>query len=114
MKDKAISRRATPRIVPPGTLEGFLEGSSKRLVICDISLGGMAIIADTPLPRNSMHVVKLTYRGVEVTTHMKAIHARRCPTGWIVGCSFVPSPTDRGPSVGDLLEDLTGSLISFD
>ena len=113
MKDEPVSRRASARIVPPKTLQVALEGTSKRYVIGDISLGGLSVISTEPLAVGSIFDVTLTYRDVVIQQRLKTIHSRKCPTGWIMGCAFVSRPRGRGPSIEDLMDDITGSMLSF-
>jgi hypothetical protein len=113
MQDKPVSRRSAVRIVPPKTLQASLESSRQRLVVCDISLGGLAVVSETPFPRNSTHVIKLAYRGIVITGGVRTAHCRKCPTGWLVGFAFVPVARGRGPSIEDLIDDLTGAMLTF-
>ena len=113
MKANPVNRRSAVRIVPPKTLQASLEGSKKKLVVYDISLGGVAVVSDTPFPLNSTHVVNLTHRGIVVSGSVRTAHCRKCPTGWLVGFAFTPVPRGRGPGIEDLIDDLTGAMITF-
>ena len=113
MDEEQLSRRSSARIVPPKNLQVSVAGSARRYLVGDISLGGLSLVSNAPLPVGSVHDITLTHGDMVIHQRIKAVHSRQVPTGWLVGCAFVGVPRERGASIENLMDEITGTMITF-
>ena len=107
------SRRAEPRFAPPKDLRCAISGAPSPFEVQDISIGGLALTSALPISRTSIHEVRLTLGHVTIVRHARAVHCRRGDDGrWKIGLAFVPERT-TGPTIENLIDLITRSLIDF-
>jgi hypothetical protein len=107
------SRRAEPRFAPPKELHCAIRGFSSAVAVEDISIGGMALTCDVPISRTAVHEVHLTLGRMTIERRARAVHCRRGDDGrWRIGLAFMPAHT-TGPTIENLVDLITRSLIDF-
>ena len=108
----APSRRRDMRFSPPANLQLQVKGCTAKLTILDISLGGLGVETTAPLARGEYELT-LTLGKTTFVRRARAIYCRQKAEGrWILGMSFLPG-AGTGPTIGDLIDRLTASLIRF-
>jgi hypothetical protein len=108
--DPAFSRRRAIRIKPPANLQVRLSDAKIKVTITAIGPGGMGLIADRPLARNTVYAVRLQIGKDVVRCGATGAHCRKQNDGtWLVGMSFVKD--ERYAQVERLVDVLTGKTI---
>ena len=107
------SRRTEPRFQPPAQLRCVIAGTAATLIIQDISVGGVALLSTLPISRTAIHQVKLTLGHVTIARRARAVHCQRsADQRWKIGLAFVEERT-TGPTIEQLIDLITRSLIKF-
>lgn len=93
-----LNRRRAPRFVAESAVEAQVFGSTARLIIVDISYGGMKVQTTAPFWPGARHVVRVASgHGLPIEVLARVVHCQRAVTDrgapcFVIGWEFVPSP----------------------
>lgn len=110
-----VERRQAPRIDAFGQLHGVIAEQNQRVVVLDISTGGLGLATREALPVGSVHTVRLTTRdGHETACEVRVMNQREAvtPAGTtyhVVGVQL----THESNALNEIIDHLIGAL-SFD
>ena len=108
------NRRRDIRLDAPSRLRVIVPPGRARLVVRDISMGGLSILSPTPFAPGSVHTLRLTLGSLTVLQRARTAHCRRQQqVGWVIGLAFVGDPLAGGSTIDDLLDAVMSSMISF-
>lgn len=109
-----FSRRREVRLEAPPQLLVSAAAVPGVLRLRDLSTSGMCLVADVPLPLNSVQTVTLRLGHISVTQKAQILHCRHRPQGgWQMGMRFVgPSSNDEW-SIVDLVNLVLTTSIAF-
>jgi c-di-GMP-binding flagellar brake protein YcgR len=82
---RACAKETTSRVVARGELR------VRQASIKDISLGGIALVLETPLKPGTRLLIQLKNHKIGLSYDLAArvVHSfRKPPTKWVIGCSF--------------------------
>lgn len=106
------SRRRAVRIATPPDLCVTFAIPGLRATAVDISFGGIGLVTNLPLKRNTPYDVRLQHGHRVVSSTVLPAHCRRRSDGqWSVGLTFVRDA--RLALIERLVDALTESLIEF-
>jgi len=108
-------RRRAPRIDVFGQLDGFIVSADRRVVVLDISTGGLGIAVRDPLEVGTVHLVRLESRDGDVAefdARVANVRQAATPTGtayYVVGIQLLAESDDLNRIIDGLV-----SALSFD
>jgi hypothetical protein len=108
-------QRRAPRLDVFGQLEGWLVAARQRVVVLDISTGGLGIAVRDRLEVGSVHALRLngpTGDAVEIEARVANVRQAASPTGtphFVVGIQLL----EESEALNRMIDDLT-SALSFD
>lgn len=108
-------RRQAPRIDVFGQLHGHIVNGNQRVVVLDVSTGGLGLAVRQPLEVGSVHVVRLTNRaGLETDVEVRIANVRESST--IAGTAYhvVGAELTRDSRTLNHIVDHLTSALSFD
>jgi hypothetical protein len=109
-----MSRRRDVRLEAPRTLMVSVPTAKGPLALKDISIRGLCLVAQEPLPLRSAHRVTLTLGHRAFTHRARAVHCHQHPSGgWLMGMEFIGEPPAQRFSIDELLDELLASSITF-
>jgi hypothetical protein len=96
-EDPVSERRRNVRIDLLAELQGHLVTLDERVMVTQVSLGGMTVETSAPLSPRIEHDFRISFDGVSVLLHGKVVHSRVSVRGdevsYVAGVQFLnPSP----------------------
>ena len=100
-------RRRERRLEPPPELRCAIVGSKAKLRVRDVSLSGVAVWANMPLPVDGEYEVTLEFGPLNLSRRAHIVHCKwETDDRWLVGLKFV-ARAGRNSTVKELI-DLIG------
>jgi hypothetical protein len=110
--------RKAPRLELMERIHGHLTSLDVKVVVREISLGGLSIEAPLYFPDGAVHEFRLTLGdGSKVIVRGRAAHSRPYTdeaTGnatYVTGFEFVEDQTQAAPELGDLVDRVTARAV---
>jgi hypothetical protein len=112
--DSGLSRRRDLRVDAPRSLRVTMPTVKGALAAGDISMGGLSVVAQSPIALRTIHTVSLTFGSITVEHKIRVLHCRRFPKGgWLLGLAFVDKPLAGSATVAQLFNAILSSAITF-
>ena len=108
--------RRAPRLRVAGKIGGHVVELDAPVNVVEIGLDGFSVESSTDLPIGGVFEFRFRlHDGSDVYSRARVVHcrpqgSRSVPSRYVVGLAFVED-TWRGRSTGDLIDDITSSIL---